>query len=143
MVGGQQDPTVCRDTLGPDDPQVGQRPHQQPCQRRQEAVDALGSPPATCRCRWAITPHGAGMPLCSGRSHRGRSRPPTPRTHRSPGSAGYGASRRGPVRRLRDPLHGILNDGRRGLPAEALGGGPYPAGELVGPLGGLGNLRQG
>ncbi len=44
---------------------------------------------------------------------------------------------------LRDSLHGIVNDGGRRLPAETLVGGPYPAGELVGPLGGLRNLRQG
>ena len=38
---------------------------------------------------------------------------------------------------LGDALHGILNDGRRGLPAKALVGGPDPAGELVGPFGGV------
>src|SRR5918994_442621 len=43
---------------------------------------------------------------------------------------------------LGDALHGILHDGGRGLPAKALAGGPDPAGEPVGPLGGLRHLRQ-
>jgi hypothetical protein len=54
VVGGQQDPAVDRDPLGADHPQVGQQPHPQPRQRRQEVVEALGSPPATCRCHQAI-----------------------------------------------------------------------------------------
>jgi hypothetical protein len=45
----------------PDHPQVGQQPHQQPDQRRQTVVEALRSPPATCRCHQTIVCRGAAM----------------------------------------------------------------------------------
>ena len=42
---------------------------------------------------------------------------------------------------LGDPLHGIPHDGGRRLAAKALVGGPDPAGEPVGPRGGVRHVR--